>query len=265
MATRVMVTNDDGIDGEGLRVLVAELVANGYTPIVVAPDADYSGAGTSIISRPVEHLDLTGRSVDYERRTLSEAPDVEAYAVAAPPAMCTLLGMRGAFGEPADMVASGINYGLNTGGAVRHSGTVSAAVTAGAFKVPAIAVSAEHNFADPDAPLRYDTAAHVAIRLLGVLSGSSHRVLNINVPQRDLGELAGIRAATVSQVSRYRSVVERRTDSQLHMGFELIDAELEPGSDSDLVTQGFVAVSALVGVSGVDCADLVDQLKQEAA
>ncbi len=55
MTTRVLVTNDDGIDGEGLRVLTATLVAHGFDPIVVAPDADYSGAGTSLIGGLVSY------------------------------------------------------------------------------------------------------------------------------------------------------------------------------------------------------------------
>jgi len=265
MTTRVLVTNDDGIDGEGLRVLTAALVANGYEPIVVAPDSDYSGAGTSIISRSSTSFTGTSREIAYERRTLAEAPDVEAYAVAAPPAMCTLLAMRGAFGEPADMVASGINWGLNTGGAVRHSGTVSAAVTAAAFGVPAVAVSAEHKFDDHDAPLRFDTAALVAVQVMKLLPATGHGVLNINVPRLELSELAGVAAASVSQISRYRSYVETKTDSTLTMGYMTTDDEVEPGSDTALVMAGYAAVSSLVGTNSIDCGDFIAQVIAQAA
>lgn len=265
MTARVLVTNDDGIDGEGLRVLTTTLVAHGYEPIVIAPDSDYSGAGTSIISRASTSFTGTSREIAYEKRTLAEAPDVEAYAVAAPPAMCTLLAMRGAFGEPADMVASGINWGLNTGGAVRHSGTVSAAVTAAAFGVPAVAVSAEHKFDDLEAPLRFDTAAEVAVQLMKLLPASSHQILNINVPRCDLSELAGIAAASVSQVSRYRSHVESKTDSVLTMGYIMTDDEVEPQSDTGMVMAGFAAVSSLVGTTSVSCSDLIARMTSEAA
>lgn len=266
LATRVLVTNDDGIDGEGLRVLTATLVAHGYDPIVIAPDSDYSGAGTSIISRASStSFSGTSREIAYERRVLAEAPDVEAYAVAAPPAMCALLAMRGAFGEPADMVASGTNWGLNTGGAVRHSGTVSAAITGAAFGVPAIAVSAEHKFDDHDAPLRFDTAAEVAVQMLKLLPASGHSVLNINVPRCDLSELAGIAGASVSQVSRYRSFVEEKTDSVLKMGFMTTDDQVEPGSDTALVMAGFAAVSSLVGTTSIDCSDLISRVTEPVA
>lgn len=265
MTQRVLVTNDDGIDGEGLRVLTATLVAHGYDPIVVAPDSDYSGAGTSIISRSSTSFTGTSREITYEKRTLIEAPDVEAYAVSAPPAMCALLAMRGAFGERADLVASGTNWGLNTGGAVRHSGTVSAAITAGSFGVPAIAVSAEHKFDDLEAPLRFDTAAEVAVQLLKLLPSSNHGVLNINVPRCDMRELAGIAPASVSQVSRYRSYVQSDDGGVLTMGYEITDDEVEPHSDTGLVMAGFAAVSSLLGPSSIDCTDLIARLTEHAA
>lgn len=265
MTTRVLVTNDDGINGQGLHVLTATLVAYGYEPIVVAPDSDYSGAGTSIISRSASSFTGASRQIAFERRTLPDSPDVEAYAVDAPPAMCTLLAMRGAFGEPADMVASGINFGLNTGGAVRHSGTVSAALTAAPFGVPAVAISAEHQFDDLEAPLRFDTAAEVAIRLLRLLPGSGHSVLNINVPRCDISELAGVAAASVSQVSRYHSFVESADDGMLTMGYTVTDTPVEPHSDTAMIMSGYASVSSLIGPTSIDCDDLISRMTEEAA
>lgn len=261
MAKRVLVTNDDGIDGPGLRVLVGTLADAGYDPLVVAPNSDYSGAGTSVISQT--HTDFSGgkREIGYEKRTLPEAPNAEAYALAAPPAMCALMAMRGAFGEPPSQVASGINYGLNTGPAIRHSGTVAAAMTAAGFGVSAIAVSAEHPAEDLDAELRFDTAAELTLQLLELIDDSPHQVLNLNVPLRALDDLAGIRSAAVSDVSSFFSQVEERTESVLKIGYQVSDKPLPDGTDSALVKQGFAAVSALVGPTGMSTEDLIDRLK----
>lgn len=266
MSNRVLVTNDDGIDGEGLRVLVATLVAHDFEPIVVAPDADYSGAGTSLISATSTTFSEGRRELPYERRVLVEAPDVEAYAVGAPPAMCALLAMRGAFGEPADLVASGINFGLNTGPSVRHSGTVSAALTAAGFGVPALAISAEHAWGDHEAPLRFDTAAELGAQLLRVLPDSGHAVLNLNVPRRPLAEIEGVRSAAISTVTSFYSYVEERTDDHLMIGYKLGEDPLPPDSDSALVKAGFAAVTSLVGVSStVSCDDVIAELGEPAA
>jgi len=265
MTKRVLVTNDDGIDSDGIRVLTATLVEHGYEPIVIAPDSDYSGAGTSIIGKGVSSVNAGQRELAYEKRVLAEAPDVEAYAVAAPPAMCTLLSMRGAFGERPDLVASGINYGLNTGAAVRHSGTVAAALTAAGFGVPALAVSAEHLLGGAESPLRYDTAAAIAMQLLAILPGSGHQVLNLNVPRCSLDEVAGVQAATLSTVTSFYSHVEERTDSVLKIGFAMSDEALMAGSDSALVAAGFAAVSSLVGPNTVECGDLITRLAEMTA
>lgn len=266
MVDRVLVTNDDGIDGEGLRVLVATLVEHGFDPIVVAPDADYSGAGTSIISSTSTTFSEGKRELSYQRRTLAEAPDVEAYAVGAPPAMCTLLAMRGAFGEQPELVASGINFGLNTGPSVRHSGTVSAAITAAGFGVPALAISAEHAWGEHEAPLRYDTAAELGAQLLRVMPASGHSVLNLNVPRRSLDDVLGVRSAAISTVTSFYSYVEERTDDRLVMGYKLGEDPLPADSDSALVKAGFAAVSSLVGVASVgSCDDVIAALDEAAA
>jgi 5'-nucleotidase len=261
---RVLVTNDDGIDGPGLRVLVAALVEHGYEPIVVAPDSDYSGAGTSIIGKSTSSVNEGQRQLAYEKRVLAEAPHVEAYAIAAPPAMCTLLSMRGAFGERPDLVASGINYGLNTGPAVRHSGTVAAALTAAGFGVPALALSAEFNFQDPDTPPRYDTAAAVGMQLLAVLADSGHAVLNLNTPQCSVNELAGVQTAPLSPITSFFSHVEDRTDKVLNIGFSISDEPVPGDTDTGLIKAGYAAVSSLVGVSAIDCSDVVARVVEAA-
>ncbi len=57
--TRVLVTNDDGIESAGLHVLAAALDAAGYDVMVVAPDRDRSGIGAAIgLVHADQHLDV---------------------------------------------------------------------------------------------------------------------------------------------------------------------------------------------------------------
>jgi 5'-nucleotidase len=264
MGARVLVTNDDGIDSIGLRTLTAALVGRGYEPIVIAPDSDYSGAGTSLIGQTNTTFS-GGREIAYTKRVLEEAPTVEAYALDAPPAMCTLLAMRGAFGEQPSLVASGINFGLNTGPSIKHSGTVSAAITAAGFGVPSLALSARYDFENPDAPLRFDTAAEVGMQLLEVLPNSPHLVLNLNVPQCSIEDLQGIRSAQVAQVAGFYSFVEERTDDVLKIGYKIGDDPMPADADTALVKAGYAAVSSIQGVAGGDCSDIIELLAEAAA
>ena len=60
-----------------------------------------------------------------------------------------LAARLGGFGDPPELVVSGINPGRNTGRAVLHSGTVGAALTAANFGVSGLAVSIDVRVAEP--------------------------------------------------------------------------------------------------------------------
>ena len=132
---RILVTNDDGVEAPGLRALAQALVADGHDVVVVAPDGERSGAGAAIgwlhRSGPISHQD-----VDWP-----DLPGVAVHALGTQPAATVYAAGFGAFGPPPELVASGVNRGLNTGHLVLHSGTVGAALTAAVLGLPAVAVS----------------------------------------------------------------------------------------------------------------------------
>ena len=103
---RVLVTNDDGVESEGLHVLTAALVESGLDVIVIAPNSDRSGTGAAI---GLVHAD---QHLDSEKVVLPGCEGIEAYAIDGPPGMCVIAGRLGAFGEPPEVVVSGINPGL---------------------------------------------------------------------------------------------------------------------------------------------------------
>jgi 5'-nucleotidase len=132
---KVLVTNDDGVGSAGLHALVRALVDAGHDVVAVAPDRDMSGSGAAI-----GHLHADDH-IDAAPVELPGLAGVPAYAVDGPPALCVLTARLGGFGDPPDIVVSGINPGCNTGRAVLHSGTVGAALTAANFGVRGLAVS----------------------------------------------------------------------------------------------------------------------------
>ena len=116
---RLLVTNDDGIDAEGLHVLAQRLATTGHDLVVAAPAADASGSGAALgVFHADSHIDV--------KRVEVPGCDAPAWAVAGPPGLCAMAAHLGAFGAPPDIVVSGINAGLNTGRAILHSGTVGA-------------------------------------------------------------------------------------------------------------------------------------------
>lgn len=289
---RVLVTNDDGVDSEGLHVLAQTLVASGYDVVIAAPDRDMSGSSAALGQIHVdEHIDA-------ERVDLPGLDGVPAYAVDGPPGLCVLAGHLGAFGEPPSVVVSGINPGANTGRAVLHSGTVGAAMTGASFGSRGLAVSLDvgaqilHEQAvagatvpfdgsspegDGDAssevstrvrkreaPARWGTAATLAAATVRWLAGARRGVvLNLNVPNLPFDEIAGVAPAALAPFGRVLlAVVEPAEDSgRLLMELRPTTEELPPDSDTALVAEGFVAVSALSRVGLDERVDLSELLQ----
>jgi 5'-nucleotidase len=203
---RILVTNDDGVSAPGMAALTRAVVRwtgqAGDGPgvpheiVVVAPSSNYSGAGAAVGSV------TDGTSIAYERARVEGTEGVEAYGLAASPALSVIVGALGAVGPKPDLVLSGINRGVNVGRSVLHSGTVGAALTASQLGIRALAVSLRAG-ADPDP---WESAADLAMALIPLLVAAPARtVLNLNVPHLPLSEIRGVRWARVSGAGLIKS------------------------------------------------------------
>lgn len=176
--SRILITNDDGINAPGLKVL--EKVAKSLTKDVwvVAPETEQSGAGHSLtLTQP-----LRMRRVGTRRYAVSGSPtDCVLFAV------CKLMA-----DDPPDLVLSGVNRGANIGDDVTYSGTVAAAMEATILELPAIALSQETN---DEKVAHWPTAARYApdvVRKLVAAGWSSDVFMNVNFPDCSPDEVAGM-------------------------------------------------------------------------
>jgi 5'-nucleotidase len=163
----ILVTNDDGIESEGLLALARALekVAEVW---VVAPDRERSA---------VSHSLTLGRPLRRKRvRTLGP----RYFAVNGTPTDCVLLGVNKILPERPRLIASGINKGENLGDDITYSGTVSAAIEGTILGIPSFAISlvSRNHF-------HFAHAAAFAVRLSSNLLRTSlpkNTFLNVNVP-----------------------------------------------------------------------------------
>jgi 5'-nucleotidase len=236
---RVLVTNDDGIDSPGLAALARCAVDLGWQTVVAAPAEEASGTSAGLTAAKDD------RQVAVEQRELAGLPDVEAYAVAAHPALIVLAACHDGFGDPPDLVLSGVNRGGNIGRAILHSGTVGAALTASVNGARALAVSLDVD-EEPTDP-HWDTAADVVRELLPQLvelpEGS---VLNVNVPDRATVE--AVRWTRLASFGRAQHRVNRLDGATIEVSSVVVDGELEPDTDAALLAAGHVTVTPLYSV-----------------
>jgi 5'-nucleotidase len=244
----VLVTNDDGVDSDGIAALAGVAHDLGLDVIVAAPASNMSGVSASLAGVRDE-----GRLL-VERRAFVGVSGVTFLAVQAAPAMIVRAAMNGAFGAPPDLVLSGINDGPNTGHSVLHSGTVGAALTAITSQRSAVAFSIGIT-TEPD----YRAAVHVARRVIPwVLDASTRSVvtLNVNVPSGPPEVVRGVRAAPLAGFGAVETTVIDRGEGHVTLRFEDYDVTKEPGTDACLLGEGWATVTALRSVSEAGDVDL---------
>src|SRR5215471_1106449 len=122
---KILLTNDDGYQAEGLRA-AAEALADVATESIVAPSREQSGTAQSLTLRqPI----VCNRIAERE------------WAIDGTPADCVIVALHKLLPEKPDLVISGINHGANLGENVYYSGTVGAAREGALHHIPALAVS----------------------------------------------------------------------------------------------------------------------------
>lgn len=247
--TRVLVTNDDGIDSPGIIRLVEALVAAGFDVTVAAPSTNWSGAGTSIGRfDPRTGIPLRRVALDGAR----------AYSIDGPPGLAVMAAALGAFGEPFGVVVSGINAGINTGHSVIHSGTVGAALTARTFGAHGVAVSLA-----PSDPWHWDTAAAIGAAATSWITAAEREptAINVNVPSVPLDQVLGLRRSELDDFGYFRVAIADEGNEKLE--FEVLqDHDVAPeGSDTWLLGRGYATITAL-GRLGASPESLPDELTE---
>jgi 5'-nucleotidase len=177
---RVLLTNDDGIQAEGLQTLRRALAALPSIELaVIAPDGNRSAMARSITTR----RPLWVQEVDFEDGSIGFATD-------GTPVDCVRLANLGLIeGFQAELVVAGINHGSNLGDDITYSGTVAAALEAIVLGLPGIAVSQQSSSMELDfragSGFDFSVAADFTARLVAELESlplPTGTLLNINVP-----------------------------------------------------------------------------------
>lgn len=252
--TRVLVTNDDGIDAPGIAALARAAVDAGLDVVIAAPAEQSSGASAAITAESSE-----GRTPVREV-TVDGLDGVPAYAVSAQPAHIVLAAVVGWLDPVPDLVLSGINHGANTGRVVLHSGTVGAALTAGVHGVRALAVSLDVALhPDGSGGRHWDSATSLLPEVLALLADLPEgTVLSLNAPDRPPSECGPLRHAALAPFG----AVQTRVDSAASDHWQLQEVEgdgtPDPGTDTALLAAGHPTLTALSPVgedAGVGLAD----------
>lgn len=226
---RILVSNDDGVNARGIRVLSRRLAECGEVT-VVAPDRNRSGASNSLtLEAPLR---------------VSQIEETGFYAVKGTPTDCVHLAANELIRPEPDMVVAGINHGANLGDDVLYSGTVAAATEGRHLGFPSIAISLVGN-------THFETAAHYAVKLVRALIRHplpADQILNVNVPDLPLEAIKGMRVTRLGNRHRAEAVIcqqDPRGQPIYWIGPPGKLQDAGDGTDFAAIEQGFVSITPL--------------------
>ena len=256
---KILVTNDDGILSEGLWILV-EALKKIARVTVVTPDRELSGIGTAVSLRQPLRIHSIKPMV----------PKVEAYAIEGTPSDSVILALGKLAKGRLDMVVSGINQGLNLGEDVHISGTVGAALQGYLRGLPALAVSAPYGN-EPSLEIAARVAAILA-KKIGTASLPTKILLNVNLPDLPLAEIAGVKITRLARESHLNTVEEGNHGRQKHYWLvrQRISEATDNNTDIGAIEQGHISITPLYfnrsdkpphHILNSLCADLLQQLR----
>lgn len=235
---RLLLTNDDGVHSPGIHATAIALRDAGHDVVVAAPNDERSGWGAGV------GYMVDGLEFDVVRYEIPGAPDIEAWGIEGPPAFCVLVAMLDAIGQRPDLVVSGSNIGVNCGRGVLQSGTVGGAMIAQTFGLSAVALSQVHD----GGPVLWETSGAVAVSAVDwLLDAPRKTVININIPNRPVADLEGVRWARLAAFGATNTAVEAGSPGKMRLKMTPREVQLKPDTDTHLVDEGFVTVTGLVG------------------
>ena len=223
----ILVTNDDGVQSDGIHALAAALASLGEVTIVA----------------PMTEASAIGHALTLRRPLRIEEVSANVFSVDGTPTDCVNLAVTTVLKSLPDLVVSGINKGYNIGDDVTYSGTVAGALEAALLGIPAMAVSLQGGL-EYDFTYAAGAAFTVAEALLRhPLAGRAF--LNVNVPR---GRIRGFRTAVQARRNHVTSV-SARVDPRGREYYWIDEAQddWQPHDDSDYqaVVSGMVAVTPL--------------------
>lgn len=222
---KVLVTNDDGVKAEGIKLLVEKLVPYCEEITVVAPLVEMSANSHRLNIK--DGIKLEQLEDIY--------PGVKTYGISGTPADCVLFAMY-ALNIQFDTVFSGVNRGYNLGDDIVYSGTVAAAEEALMKGKRAIAVSCRYNTFE--GLIHFDDVMEY---ILKHPLWNMNTIININIPVN----AKGIKI-THQAKSSYKSFFTQKEDGLYYSGVDVsIPHYDDPNGDLQTIDNGYISITPL--------------------
>ncbi|MBF0483498.1 MAG: 5'/3'-nucleotidase SurE [Candidatus Omnitrophica bacterium] len=234
---KILLTNDDGINADGIYALYKTLKTVGDV-FVVAPDSERSSVGHGItLSYPIWYKKFYKNNKFF------------GYGISGTPADCVKFAVDVLMKKAKpDIVVSGINWGCNDGCSVFYSGTVAGAREGALMGIPALAISLD-TFSDPDFSYSAQCGANL-VKMFKKHAMPKGTFLNVNVPAIEVKKIKGIKI-TKQGVTPIHGIFTKNKDPHGRDYFWM--SGKIPEKKTDLTYDTYALNSGYVTVTPIHC------------
>jgi 5'-nucleotidase len=227
----ILLTNDDGVNAPGIRILKKELDKK-YRCIIIAPSEEKSGTSHGLTLRnPVKIKKL----------------EKDVYSLTGFPADCIYAGINGIIDKKPDFILSGINKGANLGIDVYYSGTAAGARQGLIEGVPSIALSLVCKKGDKK--LYFENVAKKTLELLDKILKKDMRNVFFNINFPNIEKFNGLKATKLG-MRRYEGKVVSKKDPRGNdycwLWGDYVSFDEIEGSDCAAVAEGFISLTPIL-------------------
>ena len=227
----ILVTNDDGINAPGLRILIKLMHKIGDV-FVVAPNKPRSGCSQSI----------TINSIINCRQIKSKILNIKEYECSGTPADCVKIAVNELMTRKPDLCVSGINHGSNSSINVLYSGTMSAAIESGVQGIPSIGFSLlNHSWSADFNPIIPFVEKIVKKSILNKFSPQT--ILNVNFPSSK--KINGIKICKQAKTHWNEKFIKRKSpmgERYYWLSGDFIIEDNSEDSDEWALANGYVSI-----------------------
>ena len=227
----ILVTNDDGINAPGLRILIKLMHKIGDV-FVVAPNKPRSGCSQSI----------TINSIINCKQIKSKILNIKEYECSGTPADCVKIAVNELMTRKPDLCVSGINHGSNSSINVLYSGTMSAAIESGVQGIPSIGFSLlNHSWSADFNPIIPFVEKIVKKSILNKISPQT--ILNVNFPSTK--KINGIKICKQAKTHWNEKFIKRKSpmgERYYWLSGDFIIEDNTKDSDEWALANGYVSI-----------------------
>ncbi len=235
---KILITNDDGYEADGLLALI-DALKDLASLTIVAPALEKSACGHGItLTRPLRFVSVGNDFYKLDDGTPSD---------------CVYLALNTIFDQQKpDLIISGINRGANMGEDITYSGTAAGAMEGVLNGVPSIAISqvmtkTEDGSYDYSLDIAKEVIRDIVLKIFeGNFPLPERKFLNINVPNIERENYKGLRV-TKAGYRHYGNDAHMhrnpRGEEYYWLGLHPLDFRKEKNSDYQAIVDGYTSVT----------------------